>query len=470
MTTSDLAVIGAGPAGLAAATTAARLGLDALLLDEQPAPGGQIYRSIETIDRARPDDFTILGDEYRRGLDLASAFRASGAQYASNSTVWHVAPDGTLGVLDPGGARLIKARRIILAPGAMERPVAIPGWTLPGVMGAGAIQTLLKASGQVPDVPTVLAGSGPLTWLIACQLARAGAPLAALLVTTPAARIGSALRHLPRAVRAGGELLKGLNWIREARAGNIRIITGVTKIAVEGAERAEAISYATAREGARIEAGLVLLHEGVIPRVHLSLAARCRHVWDPAQLCWKPETDNWGATSQDSIAVAGDSAGILGAGAAEASGRLAALDAACRLGRITTQQRDREAEPERSALSRAASTRPLLDQIFRPIPEFLTPVDDATIVCRCEEVTVGALRQAVANGATDPNRAKLLTRCGMGPCQGRMCGPAVAAVLAREQNLPIDAVGTWRIRFPARPLPLTCLASLEGGVDEEPEE
>ena len=168
--------------------------------------------------------------------------------------------------------------------------------------------------------------------------------------------------------------------------------------------------------------------------------------------------------------MAGDAAGIMGAGAAEHLGRLTALDAACRLGRVSALERDRAAQPERRALERPGAARPLLDHAFRPAVEALVPVDDATIVCRCEEVTVGALREAVAQGATDPNRAKLLTRCGMGPCQGRMCGPIVAAVLAREQNLPVEAVGMWRIRFPVRPLPLTALAALEGGLEAEPEE
>lgn len=467
MKTCELAVVGAGPAGLAAATEGARWGVDTLLLDEQFAPGGQVYRNVEGM---APEVSAILGEEYRRGVEVIAAFRTSAAGYAPGSTVWHIGADGILGVLDGAGARLIRARRIVLAPGAMERPVPIPGWTLPGVMGAGAAQTLLKASGQVPTGPAVIAGSGPLTWLIACQLARAGVTVAALLVTVPAQRIGRALRHLPRAMHAGGELIKGLGWIREAHSCGIRIVQGVSRLAVEGEARAKAVTFTTNRGSERISAELVLLHEGVIPRTHLSLEAGCRHIWDMAQLCWKPELDAWGATSQKRVAVAGDAGGIMGASAAENLGRLAALDAAFRLGRITMAARDRAAEAERSALARAAAVRALLDQVFQPVEESLVPADDETIVCRCEEVTVGALRDAAVQGAADPNRAKLLTRCGMGPCQGRMCGPTVAAVLAREHHLSIEAVGTWRIRFPVRPLPLVALAALEGELEAEPEE
>jgi NADPH-dependent 2,4-dienoyl-CoA reductase/sulfur reductase-like enzyme len=289
-------------------------------------------------------------------------------------------------------------------------------------------------------------------------------------VTVPAQRFGKALRHLPRAMRAGGELPKGLGWVREAHSRGIRIVRGVSRLTVEGDGRAKAVTFTTNRGSERISAELVLLHEGVIPRTHLSLEAGCRHIWDTAQLCWKPELDAWGVTSQERLAVAGDAGGIVGASSAENLGRLAALDAACRMGRISTVARDRAAEPERSALARAASVRALLDQLFQPAEECLVPVDNETIVCRCEEVTVGALRDAVVQGAADLNHAKLLTRCGMGPCQGRMCGPTVAAVVARERHLPIEAMGTWRIRFPVRPLPLVALAALEGELEAEPEE
>ena len=455
----ELAVVGAGPAGLAAATLAARLGVATTLFDEQPALGGQIYRAIED-----QPDFAILGDEYRRGVALAEACRASGARYAPSSIVWQAAPDGTLGVLDPHGARLVQARRIILATGAMERPVCVPGWTLPGVMGVGAVQTLLKASGLVPDVPTVIAGSGPLVFLLACQLARAGAPIAGLCITTPVSRGFAAL---PRAFGAWRELRQFMRWIGEIRRRGIAIVTGATELAIGGAQHAEALSFSAGGRRQRIEAGLVLLHEGIIPNIQLGLAARLQHVWDAAQLCWRPVTDEWGASSADCLAVAGDGAGVLGAEAAEACGTLAALDAAFRLGRIDRVRRDAEAEPARAVIARARRVRTLLDRVFQPMSGMLLPTDDGTVVCRCEEVTAGALRAAVPLGADEPNRAKLLTRCGMGPCQGRMCGPTVAAIIAHERGIPVQDVGTWRVRVPVRPLPLAALAELEGGATDD---
>jgi NADPH-dependent 2,4-dienoyl-CoA reductase/sulfur reductase-like enzyme len=456
----DLVVVGAGPAGMAAATVAAELGLDTVLLDEQRAPGGQIYRNIEDLERTGA--LASLGDEYRRGGELARAFHVSAASYRPDSVVWQTSPDGRVGVTGPRGASVMHARRILLATGAMERPVPVPGWTLPGVMGAGAAQTLLKASAIVPDVPVVIAGSGPLVYLVAQQLKRAGCTIAALLVTTPAGRITGALRELPRALLAGRDLLKGVAWMNEVRRLGIPITDGVSALRIEGTDGAEAISYEADGRHHRLAVGLVLLHEGVIPNIQLSLSTRCRHVWDEAQLCWRPQTDEWGATSADRIAVAGDGAGILGALAAEHLGRIAALDAAFRLGRLDAAERDRRAAPERAALARHARIRPLLDRLFQPTPESITPTDPETVVCRCEEVTVAQLREAARLGGEDPNRAKVFTRCGMGPCQGRMCGPTVASLLARETGQPVEAVGTYRIRVPVRPIPLMTLAALRG--------
>src|SRR5438067_1508068 len=158
----DIVVIGAGPAGLAAATEAAARGLAVALIDEQAAPGGQIYRAITTTPVRQRD---ILGTDYWRGETLVAAFARSGATHSPRTTAWAVTREGDgfeIGLSTDGAAHLIRAAHVILATGAQERPFPIPGWTLPGVMTAGGAQILLKSAGLVPDRPTVLAGSGPL--------------------------------------------------------------------------------------------------------------------------------------------------------------------------------------------------------------------------------------------------------------------------------------------------------------------
>jgi NADPH-dependent 2,4-dienoyl-CoA reductase/sulfur reductase-like enzyme len=456
----DLAVIGAGPAGMAAASHAAELGLDTILFDEQPAPGGQVYRGIETVRDTRAPDLRILGEDYAEGTAAVDSFRASGAAYEPGSVVWQARADGCIGVSRDSGSRVVTAHRILIATGAMERPVPIPGWTLSGVMTTGAAQTLLKAAGLVPDGPVAIVGNGPLIFLLALQLARASVPIAAVLLTAPEIGMADAVRLLPAAMRAGRTLLKGLAWRGELRSMGVRIVHGVSQPMVEGREQAEGVSYTKAGERHRVAAGLVLLHNGIIPNTQLSRAAHCAHAWDQAQHCWWPSTDAWGATNQERIAVAGDGAGILGARAAACLGRLSALDAAMRLGRIDLGRRDHMAIEDRAELMRQRTLREVLDRLFPPTTELLAPTGAGDLVCRCEEVTVAEVHDAVAAGCTDVNRVKAFTRAGMGPCQGRMCGPTVAQVIARTLGQSPDQPGQFRVRLPVRPVPLSDLAAL----------
>ena len=181
-----LAIIGAGPAGMAAAIAAREHGADVLVLDEQAAPGGQIYRNVETVTAQRPETARVLGGDYAAGAALVRAFRGCGAEYSPRTSVWEVSTVARredarvpleLGVLRDGVAEVVRAHCVIVASGAQERAVPVPGATLPGVMGAGGAQSLLKGAGLVPDVPVVIAGSGPLVYLVAWQLVRAGAPV-----------------------------------------------------------------------------------------------------------------------------------------------------------------------------------------------------------------------------------------------------------------------------------------------------
>jgi NADPH-dependent 2,4-dienoyl-CoA reductase/sulfur reductase-like enzyme len=462
--TCELAIVGGGPAGLAAATLAAELGLETVLFDEQPVPGGQIYRNVEANSLRHDALGGILGADYARGLALVQSFRASGAGYEPLSAVWQVAPDGKVGISRAGRSYLTRAGRIILATGAMERPVPVPGWTLPGAMGAGAIQTLMKASGIVPDRPVVIAGSGPLLYLVAFQFAKAGAPLKAVVDTSTGSLPSTARAALPLLSAFAGDLLKGLSWIARLRAWRIPIHRG-SRLAVEGGSRVEAVSFDSGGRRVRIETSLVLLHEGVIPNNQITMSLHCKHVWDTAQMAWRPETDAFGATSSPLIAMAGDGAGIGGARAAVHRGRLAALDAAFRLGRITQEERDARARPDREALSREVPLRRFLDRVYQPT-EAVRRLDDDMIACRCEEVTAGELRGLIDESFTDINQLKSFSRCGMGQCQGRMCASTIGRILSEGLETDMASVGHYRLRIPVKPLPLAELAVL-GHADRD---
>lgn len=447
---ADFAIVGAGPAGMAAATLAAELGLDTIVFDEQDAPGGQIYRAVE---RAAPD--SPLGADYLVGRKLAGAFRASGARYRPRSTVWHIDPDGVVSLAVEGRGETIAARRILLATGGIERPVPIPGWTLPGVMTAGAAQILLKTAELVPAGRAVLAGQGPLLYLVAAQLLRAGAPPAAILETTPGGNYRAAASHLGAAWAGRDAIAKGLGWLRELHRAGVPIRRRVSGLRAVGHDKVEGVAW----DGGELAADLLLVHDGVIPDTHITRSLGLAHGWDPAQCCWQPSIDPWGTSTLPTVAVAGDGGGFAGAEAAVLSGRLAALAAATALGAIGDAERDRRAAPIHVALAREGAVRPFLDALYRPSAS-LTPPDDRTIMCRCEEVTAGAIRRAARLGAQGPNQAKAFTRCGMGPCQGRLCGPLVAALIAEVHGGPVSGIEPFRPRAPYKPITLGALAGL----------
>jgi NADPH-dependent 2,4-dienoyl-CoA reductase/sulfur reductase-like enzyme len=452
----ELVVVGAGPAGLAAAAQATKSGVSTLLIDEQPRPGGQIYRSIT----ASPvGNKRILGPDYWRGAALVHEWNESAGAYLPGNAVWNLSPDLEIGTKGPEGLRLIKAEKVILATGALERPFPIPGWTMPGVMTVGAAQTLLKSSGLVAHTEAVIAGTGPLLWLLAAQYLEAGAEIAAILDTTPRSNRSAAWPH-SFSFLTSSYFKKGLDLMRRVKR-RVPIHREVTDLRAEGTDRIREVRFRSAGGEVRsLKTDALLLHQGLAPNINLSQAIGCRLRWDDVLRCFYPETDRWGRSSVANVWIAGDGGGITGAEASEMRGRLAALDVAAALGKIDAGARDQLAFPVRNRLAAAMRGRAFLDRWFRPSAESATIAAD-TIVCRCEEVTAGQIRDAVVQGARGPNQLKTFTRCGMGPCQGRLCGLTVTELIAASLGETPDRVGYYRLRPPIKPITLAELASLE---------
>ena len=453
----DIVVIGGGPAGLVAATEAAATGRTVALIGEQAAPGGQIYRAITTTPMQRHE---ILGSDYWHGEALVAAFAHSGATHSPRTTVWAVTRDGKefeIALSKDGAAHLVRAAHVILATGAQERPFPIPGWTLPGVITVGGAQILLKSAGLVPSGTTVLAGSGPLLYLIAAQFAAVGARVECLLDTTPRGRWRDALRHAPDFILSP-YLAKGLSLLRGAQS-MTRVIKGVEQLAAIGGDKLEGVRFTAGGRSHDISTDVLLLHQGVVPGINLSNAIGCDHHWDPTQACFTPTVDEWGATSVPGITIAGDAAGIAGARAAEARGRLAALHATCMLGHLNATQRDAQSGAARRELKRWSRGRRFVDTLYLPAVQFRIPSGD-TVVCRCEEVTAQQITSTVKLGCTGPNQMKSFLRCGMGPCQGRMCGLTVTELIAKERGVSPAETGYYRLRFPIKPITLGELAAL----------
>ncbi|MCG7601132.1 FAD-dependent oxidoreductase [Halomonas sp. McH1-25] len=456
MITHDLVILGSGPAGMAAAMTAAQHGLSPIVIDEQPAPGGQVYRAIETTP---VNDRRVLGQDYWSGETLAKGLHHQNIDYQPNTSVWQLTRQRDIGLLHHEAASMIRARRVILATGAMERPFPIPGWTLPGVMTAGSAQILLKSSGVVPNAPAVMAGSGPLLFLLAAQYLRAGVPIAALLDTTPRGRYRKALPYLPAAVRNIPTLTKGLGLLQELRRAGVRHIKYVSALRAEGDNQLERIRWQTDGQDTweSLETSTLLLHQGVVPNTQITRALHCEHDWNEQQLAWHPRLDEWLMTDVEGIAVAGDGGGIVGAQAAAIQGQLAGLGAAIALGKVKSDEGNRQAAQLRQKLARETSIRPFLDVMYQPALQWRLPSDD-TLVCRCEEVTAGEIRRIARMGCRGPNQTKSFSRCGMGPCQGRMCGLTVSELLADANQQSVEATGYYRLRPPFKPITLGQLA------------
>ena len=391
----------------------------------------------------------ILGDDYWAGTALAAEAKASGATIVNGATVWSLDRALGVGVSIAGKARLLQASKVIVATGSLERPFAIPGWTLPGVMTAGAVQTALKAQGLLPTGRIVMAGNGPLLWLLAAQVLRAGGRIEAILDTTAKLNWLRAAMHLPDFLLSP-YVRKGLALVREVRA----------KVPVRSVREISAVGDGKLREvvadGRRIPADLLLLHQGVVPNVNLAMAAGAEHRWNERQLCFAPALDGNFQSSVPGIFVAGDGAGIAGGTAAAERGRIAAIAVVRALKPEATVP---DSQIVRQRLQREELGRAFLDELYRP-REALRRPDGSTLACRCEEVTAEQVREMARLGCEGPNQMKAFLRCGMGPCQGRLCGLTVSELIAEERGTSPAEIGYYRLRPPVKPITLGELASL----------
>src|SRR5690606_10536060 len=319
----NVAIIGAGPAGMVAATRLASRNHTVIVLDEQPQAGGQIWRNITGATTSLAG---ILGPDYAAGASVAGQFAASGARHLRGAIVWNLTRERRLHYLHEGQTHTLTADAVILATGAMERPFPIPGWTLPGVMGAGAAQVLLKGSGTVPATPVVIAGCGPLLYLICWQYLRANVQITAVLDTSSGRDIFQASPALLKGLAAFGDIRKGLSLINAIKKKKIPFYRGVQKLRVLGKASVRSITFEHRGQTHELGTNLVLLHQGVVPNTQFTWLLRAAHDWSETGACWIPKADAWGRLQDlDGIYLAGDGQGIAGAQAAVTRSQLAAL-------------------------------------------------------------------------------------------------------------------------------------------------
>ena len=452
MASPRVIVVGAGPAGVRAAETLVEAGLRPTVIDEASAGGGQIYRR-------QPDRFTrsldrLYGSEAEKARALhetADALRAH-VDYRPNALAWNVR-DGRLYVQSSDATTsALPFDALIIAAGATDRIIAMPGWTLPGVYSLGAAQIALKAQACAIGRKAAFLGTGPLLYLVAHQYAEAGAEVVAVLDTSA---VSKRLAALPRLGARLETLMRGWAYVRSLRRRGIPFFTGVTPVRIEGNAQLGVTTLVAKQSGGQplaLDCDAVALGYHLRPETQLADLAQCNFVFDPLTRQWMPEIDQDGRTSQKSIYLAGDGGHLLGADGAEIQGRLAAYALLKDLGHPAPEEKLRRL---RSARRRMDRFREGIACAF-PWPWRLAgalPAD--AIVCRCEAISAGEIRAVVrGKGANELNRAKAFSRVGMGRCQGRYCGHTAAELLADATGEPIEAVGRLRSQAPVKPLPI----------------
>jgi hydrogen cyanide synthase HcnB len=449
-------VVGGGPAGVRAVQCLLAHGLWPVWIDEAPRTGGQIYRR-PPLPFQRPPK-ALYGFEARKAVALQAAgdAAAKAADYRPETLAWDISGGAVhIAGITAGrdGSEALVYDGLILATGAMDRIIPIPGWTLPGVFTLGGSQVALKAQGCAIGRRCILLGTGPLLYLLAFQYVRAGAIVAAVLDTAPAE---ARFRALPKLLAQPGTLAKGLHYTIWLRARGVTLWDGIQPIEILGATSAAGFRFRD-RTGAEreIQGDAVAMGFGLKPETQLADLAGCAFAFDEASRQFLPLRDGEGrARGAADVYLAGDGAGIAGADAAELAGEQAALTLLADRG-IAVSGARRRAIAWR--LTRIGRFRRGLEAAF-PFPgELVRSLPDTAILCRCEAVTAGALRATVEKRATEINRAKAFCRVGMGRCQGRLCAGAAAEILAAARGVELAAVGRLRGQPPVKPLPVECL-------------
>lgn len=458
-------IVGAGPAGVRAAEALVDAGLRPVVIDENARWGGQIYRQPPAGGAFTRGKRTLYGFEAAKADAVHRTMAALLPQvdYRPNTLAWSCGA-GRVDTLQDGREVTVPYSHLIVASGATDRLLPVPGWTLAGVYTLGGAQVALKAQGCAIGRRIVFAGTGPLLYLVAYQYAKAGAQVAAVLDTSPRRRQAAAA---PALLRVPSTFAKGLYYIGWLRARGVAIETGVMLERVLGDRHVTGLAWRAAGDGGRVpprrlDCDALGLGFGLRSETQLADLAGCRFGFDPLNRAWLPERDAAGRTSVRGLYVAGDGAGIAGADAAEASGRRAALALLDDAGIASPSLSGKpDAATLERTLARIGAFRAGLETAFAPPVELVARCPDDTIVCRCEEIDAGTLRRCVRDGAaTELNRLKALTRVGMGRCQGRMCGDAAALVLAAATARPLADVGRLRAQPPVKPFPIS--AALAG--------
>jgi NADPH-dependent 2,4-dienoyl-CoA reductase/sulfur reductase-like enzyme len=457
----ELVVVGAGPAGIQAAITASRARVEVTLLDTLPKPGGQYFKQI-------PDALLDKGQSHNntKGQQLIRQLGACGVRIFHNTLVWGIfegwSPETwCLKLYGPDEPRSLLARKVILATGAYDRSIPFPGWNLPGVITAGAALTMCKFQGVLPGRRIVLSGTGPLQLAAAAHLVRAGAEVVGICESATSL-IKRSTAYLPAIWGQWARMLEGIGYIRTLTSARVPYHLGWSVVSTQGEDRVSRATIAKLDQDSRpipqteisLDVDAVVVGYNLTPGTELCRLVDCKHEFNAGRGGFVPQRSVEMETSCPGIYAVGDCAGIGGAEMAMIEGRIAGYAVAAKLACLSEQSASSMIFGEEAALRREQRFAGFLGDVFSPAAGLYTLADPDTIICRCEQVTLGQIREAIAFGAQTVSDVKNLVRTGMGNCQGRTCGSVVAQILAAETGRRLEEVGYFSMRSPIHPLPL----------------
>lgn len=461
----EILVIGGGPGGLMAACVAAEAGAEVTLLDERPKLGGQFYKQPTAPDACPPA--MIRDRQFADGRALIDRARRSGADLRSNVEIWGAFAPNEIAAHDGARSVIFRPRRIIVAAGAFERGLPLPGWTLPGVMTTGAAQTLLRSYGVLPGRRILVAGNGPLNLQVALELKQAGADIVAVAELARAPYL-TAFHDLYRmATSAPGLLAKGARYLARLRLAGVPVQYEKGLASVEktdsglrawiGRSRAGGVDADTA-----FDVDAVCMGYGFQPNNDILRSLDCGHAFDQVQGHLVTRRNDDCETTVPGIYAVGDCCGLGGAPAALEEGLIAAtavieslgrpLSAKLSAARRTAHRQLRSHRRFQAALWRMFAAPRFQHELARP----------NTAICRCENVDLESVEAALSDGDPSIGEVKRRTRLGMGPCQGRYCAPIVAAMLAERQGRPIDEMAFFAPRAPVKPIRIADMVKAGG--------
>jgi D-hydroxyproline dehydrogenase subunit alpha len=451
----EILIIGAGPAGLSAGIAARRSGARVTVVDERLVPGGQYFKQV-AVDG---DEVAAPDRQHQEGARLIETAERLGVEIRAGVDIWGAFSARELIGTIAGTVRRFNPERLIVATGAYERGVPVPGWTLPGVMTTGAAQTLWRSYRRVPGVRVLIAGNGPLNLQVASELSEGGAEIAAVVELAPV----QALRSLPalaRMLAASPRLvLDGLRY--RARLGRVPLIYGSSVTRIEQAKSglvAHVAQYPPNGRGKErsFAVDAVCLGYGFQPSDEILRALRCTHVFDPDRGQFTTVVDAEGRTSVKGVFAVGDCTGLGGARAALAEGTIVGRAVAAELGHTKDLEDDVAAAIRDLAVHRRFQ-KALWSFYTAPHVSLELATPD-TIVCRCEEIAAGQIQAALADGRPSIGELKRATRAGMGPCQGRYCGMILSQLLAKSQGRDLDEDVRFAPRMPVKPVAIADIA------------